>query len=90
MDPVASPANGIDLGRLEAAVRDLSDRFLAQRDENLKLRGEIEGRDRRLEEVEAELRRMQQSRREIAQRIDDLIDQISQLEARLSSQPETP
>jgi cell division protein ZapA (FtsZ GTPase activity inhibitor) len=57
LDPLAPSANGLDLERLEAAVRALSDRFLAQRDEAAKLRGEIEVRDRRVEELEAEVRR---------------------------------
>ena len=90
MDPLAPTANGHDLDRLEAAVRDLSDRFLSQRDEATKLRGEIEARDHRVEELEAEVRRLQQSRRDVARRIDALIEQIGQLEGRLSTQPEAP
>jgi septal ring factor EnvC (AmiA/AmiB activator) len=88
LDPLAPSANGLDLERLEAAVRALSDRFLAQRDEAAKLRGEIEVRDRRVEELEAEVRRLQQSRRDVARRIDELIEQIGQLEGRLAGQPE--
>lgn len=90
MDPLAPTANGQDLDRLEAAVRDLSDRYLSQRDEATKLRGEIEARDHRVEELEAEVRRLQQSRRDVARRIDALIEQIGQLEGRLSTQPEAP
>jgi septal ring factor EnvC (AmiA/AmiB activator) len=86
LDPLAPAANGLDLERLEAAVRDLADRFLAQRDEATKLRGEIEVRDRRVEELETEVRRLQQSRRDVARRIDELIDQIGQLEGRLATQ----
>jgi chromosome segregation ATPase len=88
LDPLAPSANGLDLERLEAAVRDLADRYLAQRDEAAKLRGEIGARDRRVEELEAEMRRLQQSRRDVARRIDELIEQISQLEGRLAAQPE--
>jgi septal ring factor EnvC (AmiA/AmiB activator) len=90
VDPLAPAANGIDLTRLETAVRDLTERFVAQRDEAAKLRAEVEARDRRVEELEGELRRMQQSRRDVAQRIDELIDQIGKLEGRLSTQAETP
>lgn len=98
MDPVAaaantspgSQANGIDLDRLESAVRDLTERFVAQRDEAAKLRGEIAMRDRRVEELEAEMRRLQQARREVARRIDDLIEQIGKLEARTVAAPEAP
>jgi len=90
VDPLAPAANGIDLTRLETAVRDLTERFVAQRDEAAKLRAEVEARDRRVEELEGELRRMQQSRRDVAQRIDELIDQIGKLEGRFSTQPETP
>ena len=90
MDPLAPAANGVDLTRLEVAVRDLTERFVAQRDEAAKLRAEVEARDRRVEELEGELRRMQQSRRDVAQRIDELIDQIGKLEGRFSTQPETP
>jgi septal ring factor EnvC (AmiA/AmiB activator) len=88
LDPLAETANGVELDRLEGAVQSLADRFLAQRDEAAKLRGEIEVRDRRVEELEAEVRRLQQSRRDVARRIDELIAQIGQLEGRLSAQPE--
>jgi septal ring factor EnvC (AmiA/AmiB activator) len=88
VDPLAETANGLELDRLEAAVRSLADRYLAQRDEAAKLRGEIEVRDRRLEELEAEVRRLQQSRREVARRIDQLVAQIGQLEGSLTAQPE--
>jgi chromosome segregation ATPase len=86
LDPLAPAANGLDMDRLEEAVRTLADRFLAQRDEAAKLRGEIAMRDRRVDELEAEVRRLQQSRRDVARRIDQLIEQISELEGRLSSQ----
>jgi septal ring factor EnvC (AmiA/AmiB activator) len=90
VDPLASAATGIELERLELAVQELSERFIAQRDEAVKLRGEIAARDRRVEELETELRRLHQSRREVARRIDELIAQIGKLEGRISAQPEAP
>lgn len=90
MDSLTSAATGTDLERLELAVRDLTERFIALRDESSKLRSEIAARDRRVEELENELRRMQQSRRDVVQRIDDLIAQIGTLEARICAQPEAP
>lgn len=98
MDLVAAAANssasgaagGAELDRLERAVRDLAERFIAQRDEAAKLRAEIAMRDRRVEELEAELRRMQGSRRDVARRLDELIDQIGKLEGRVAAQPERP
>ena len=86
MEPSAPEADALDLDRLDAAVRTLADRFLAQRDENAKLRGEIEARDRRVEEIESELRRLQQSRRDVVRRIDELIGEIGRLEGRLAKQ----
>ncbi len=97
MDPAASLASGandldpvVSLERLERAVRDLTERFVAQRDEAAKLRAEIATRDRRVEQLESELRRLQQSRREVSQRIDELIDQIGKLEGRFSTESAAP
>lgn len=86
MELPAPDANALELKRLDTAVRTLSDRYLAQRDENAKLRGEIEARDRRVEQVESELRRLQQSRRDVVRRIDELIGEIGRLEGRLAKQ----
>jgi septal ring factor EnvC (AmiA/AmiB activator) len=71
-----------DFERLELSVRVLVDRYLAQRDENTKLRTEIAARDRRIETLESELRRAQQSRREVAGRIDALLAEVERLESR--------
>jgi len=90
VDTPISVAKGLDLDRLEAAVRDLADRYLAQRDELAKLRSEIGVRDRRVEELEKEVRRLQQSRRDVVRRIDGLIDQISRLEGRPLAPTDAP
>lgn len=97
MDPAASLASGANdldpvasFERLERTVRDLTERFVAQRDEAAKLRVEIATRDRRVEQLESELRRLQASRREVSQRIDDLIEQIGKLEGRFAAEPAAP
>lgn len=79
---------GIAFERLEAAVRELADRHAALREENAKLAGELAARDRRVEELEGELRRMVQTRRDASRRIDEMIAQIDQLEGRLVAQAE--
>jgi septal ring factor EnvC (AmiA/AmiB activator) len=66
----------------------MAERFIAFRDENAKLAREIAARDARIEELEAETRRLQQTRRDVARRIDELIRQIDQLEGRFPAQPE--
>ena len=49
---------------------------------------EVAARDGRIEELEAETRRMQQTRRDVARRIDQLIQQIDQLEGRFPARSE--
>lgn len=85
MEPLAPDSNESDIARLESAVRALAESHLAQRDENEKLRSEIEARDRRIERLESELRRFQQSRRDVAQRIDALVAEIERLESRVAA-----
>jgi septal ring factor EnvC (AmiA/AmiB activator) len=85
LEPLAPDSNESDIARLESAVRALAESHLAQRDENEKLRSEIEARDRRIERLESELRRFQQSRRDVAQRIDALVAEIERLESRVAA-----
>ncbi|RIL05435.1 MAG: hypothetical protein DCC71_10310 [Proteobacteria bacterium] len=66
----------------------MADRFVALRDENAKLAREVAARDGRIDELEAETRRLQQTRRDVARRIDELIQQIDQLEGRFPAQSE--
>lgn len=84
----AGAQQALDLARLEAAVQALTERFVALRDENAKLAREVAARDGRIEELEAETRRMQQTRRDVARRIDQLIQQIDQLEGRFPARSE--
>ncbi len=70
------------------AVRALADRYAAALGENAKLVGEIDARERRVEELEVELRRLMQSRKDVAKRIDAMISQIDQLETRLVARAE--
>jgi septal ring factor EnvC (AmiA/AmiB activator) len=69
-------------------VLELSNRHAALRDENVKLAAELAARDRRIEDLESELRRTSQTRRDVAKRIEDMIEQIDQLEGRLVAQAE--
>ena len=76
---------GLEIERLERAVQSLADRFAALRDENTKLARDVAERDQRIAELEGEVRRQGQTRREVARRIDDLVGQIDQLEGRLAT-----
>jgi septal ring factor EnvC (AmiA/AmiB activator) len=67
-------------------VHSLADRFAALRDQNAKLARDVAERDERIAELESEVRRQGQTRREVARRIDDLVGQIDQLEGRLAGQ----
>ena len=79
---------GLDLERLERAVQALAERCSALRDENAKLASGVAERDERIAGLEGEVRRLHQTRRDIAKRIGDLIAQIDQLEGRLVARAE--
>jgi len=66
-------------------VHSLADRFAALRDENTKLARDVAERDERIAALESEARRQNQTRRDVARRIDDLVGQIDQLEGRLAA-----
>jgi len=66
-------------------VHSLADRFAALRDENTKLARDVAERDERIAALESEVRRQNQTRRDVARRIDDLVGQIDQLEGRLAA-----
>lgn len=66
----------------------LADRCAAALAESARLSGEMAARDRRIEELEGELRRLQQVRHDVAKRIDDMIGQIDQLETQLVARAE--
>lgn len=66
----------------------LAERHAALRDQNTKLAGDVAERDRRIAELEGELRRQHQTRRDVARRIEDLVGQIDELEGRLVARAE--
>lgn len=69
-----------DFDRLEAAILALLDRYQGLRRENARLFEALAARDRRVEELESQLREGNQLQRDIAKRIDDLLGQIDQIE----------
>jgi len=69
-------------------VQALAERYAGLRDENAKLVRDVAERDQRIAELEGEARRQNQRRRDAAQRIDDLVGQIDQLEGRLVARTE--
>ena len=87
--PAAADAgSGLDIERLERAVQALAERYAGLRDENAKLARDVAERDQRIAELEGEARRQNQRRRDAAQRIDDLVGQLDQLEGRLVARTE--
>ncbi|MGZ8710834.1 MAG: cell division protein ZapB [Thermoanaerobaculia bacterium] len=79
---------GLDIERLERAVQALAERHAALRDQNTKLARDVAERDQRIAELEGEVRRQNQTRRDVARRIDDLVGQIDELEGRLVARAE--
>jgi len=72
-----------NLGRLEALVRALLQRFEALRRENTELRERAARSEARLRELDSEALASRQTRREAVKRIDELVAQIEQVEAEL-------
>jgi septal ring factor EnvC (AmiA/AmiB activator) len=69
-------------------VQALAERHAGLLDQSANLARDVAERDQRIAELEAEVRRQQQTRREVARRIDELVGQIDQLESRLVARPE--
>lgn len=67
--------------RLEALVRALVDRHRALEDERQQLRAGLKERDSRIKALDVQLVDMNQTRRDAAKRIDELIAQLDQVEA---------
>jgi septal ring factor EnvC (AmiA/AmiB activator) len=67
--------------RLEALVRALVDRHRALEDERQQLRAGVKERETRIKALDAQLVDMNQTRRDAAKRIDELITQLDQVEA---------
>ncbi len=69
------------LERLEAAARSLLARLRLLHESNEALREEVRERDRRIEALESEMRELNQRKRDVAKRIDNLIAQIDRMDA---------
>ena len=69
--------------RLEALVRALVDRHRALEDERQQLRAGLKEREARVKALDAQLVDMNQTRRDAAKRIDELITQLDQVEAEI-------
>jgi len=66
-------------------VCSLVERYRALADENGRLRRELEQREGRVRTLDDQLLEMNQRRQDATKRIDDLIAQIDQIDARLES-----
>lgn len=76
-EPRVDPAQ---FERLEALVRSLVSRYEALAAEHGKLRESVRDRDARIKELDARLVESNQTRRDAAKRIDDLISQLDRVE----------
>jgi chromosome segregation ATPase len=65
-------------------VRSLVEKYRVLQRENASLRADLEGRESRIRSLDDQILEMNQNRQDAAKRIDDLIAQIDQLDARLS------
>ncbi|HME73341.1 MAG TPA: hypothetical protein VKM54_26285 [Myxococcota bacterium] len=74
-----------EFDRLEAAVVALADQHKRALNDNASLRRAVEERDRRIRALEAETLELNQRRRDVAKRIDDLLAQMDQLDVELGS-----
>jgi len=74
-----------DFDRLEAAVVALADQHKRALKDNEALRRAVDERDRRIRALEAETLELNQRRRDVAKRIDDLLAQMDQLDVELGS-----
>jgi septal ring factor EnvC (AmiA/AmiB activator) len=77
-DPLPDAAH---FERLEALVRSLIQRYEALAAEHAQLRAAIKERDARGKALEAQLGESNQTRRDAAKRIDDLLSQLDRVEA---------
>ena len=68
-------------------MRSLVEKFRVLQAENAALRTELEGRDSRIRSLDDRILEMNQGRQDAAKRIDDLIAQIDQLDARFDARP---
>jgi len=73
--------------RLEQAVARLVESQRTLAGENARLRGALSEREEKLRSLELELLERNQARQDAAKRVDELIRQVAQLEARLDTAP---
>ena len=73
--------------RLERAVRRLAENRIALSDRVSGLDADIEKRNARIRELEAELRESARLREEVAKRIDDLMARLDPIEADVLAEP---
>lgn len=64
---------------------ELASRYAGLRRENARLASALRASERRVAELEAELRQGNQLRSDVAKRIDDLVGQIDQIEDRFTA-----
>ena len=74
-----------DWERLERAVLALASRYAAIHQEQVRLTEALGASERRVAELEAELREANQLRSDVAKRVDDLVGQIDQIETRFAA-----
>ena len=74
-----------DWERLERAVLELASRHAAVQHEQARLAEALGASERRVAELEAELREANQLRSDVAKRVDDLVGQIDQIEMRFAA-----
>ncbi len=74
-----------DLDRLERVVRALAAQGQKLQRENAKLRGQLDERDRRIQTLDDKLLDLNQHRQDALKRLDDLIAQVDQVDARLEA-----
>jgi chromosome segregation ATPase len=71
--------------RLDQLVRGLVERYRTLQRENASLRAELDGRDSRIRSLDDQILELNQTRQDAAKRIDDLISQIDQIDARFGA-----
>jgi chromosome segregation ATPase len=71
--------------RLDRLVRSLVEKYRVLQTENTSLRAELDERDSRIRSLDDQILEMNQNRQDAAKRIDDLIAQLDQLDARFSA-----
>ena len=74
-----------DFARLERAVQTLVEKYRSLQGENAMLRGALEEREGQIRTLDGEMLELNQRRQDVAKRVDDLIAQIEQLDARFGA-----